>query len=133
MEHSQPHIMPSIEVAITIGIVPCPESSGCPDPSAVGEVLYQGPYDPQPQGSGGVYQNFTVTIPFDEDLIGPSQLSVNRFFLIGVSGFGLVVFSGAQADFSFFLSLPRPRMERYCRVMASELRRSLFEFRFMTM
>jgi len=96
--HSQPHILSSIEVAITIGIVPCPQSSGCPDPSAVGDVLYQGPYDPQPHGADGNYQNFTVTIPFNEDLIGQSQLTVNRFFLIGVSGFGLVVFSGSHAD-----------------------------------
>jgi hypothetical protein len=91
----------------------------------VGDVLYQGPYDPQPHGAGGNYQNFTVTIPFNEDLIGRSQLTVNRFFLIGVSGFGLVVFSGnSHAD---FFSLPRPRMERHCRVLASESRRSLFE------
>ena len=65
----------------------------------MGDVLYQGPYDPRPHGAGGNYQNFTVTIPFNEDLIGQSQLTVNRFFLIGVSGFGLVVLSGSHADF----------------------------------
>lgn len=73
-------------MAITIGIVPCPEASGCPELSAVGDVLYQGPYDPQPDGAGSNYQDFTVTIPFNEDFIGPSQLTVNRFFLTGVSG-----------------------------------------------
>jgi hypothetical protein len=88
----------------------------------VGDVLYKGPYNPQPHGSGGNYQNFTVTIPFNEDLIRKSLLTVNRFFLIGVSGFGLVVFSGSHADFS-----PRPRMERHCRVLVSKLRRSLSE------
>jgi hypothetical protein len=97
--HSQPHIISSIEVAITIGIVPCPQSTGCPQPSAVGDVLYQGPYNPRLHGAGGNYQNFTVKIPFNADLIGKSLLTVNRFFLIGVSGFGLVVFSGSHADF----------------------------------
>ena len=67
--HSQPHILSSIEVAITIGIVPCHQASGCPNPSAVGNVLYKGPYNPQPHGVGGYYQNFTVVIPFDEALI----------------------------------------------------------------
>lgn len=59
----------------------------------MGDVLYHGPYNPQPH-SDGFYQNITVAVPFHEDLIGNSQLTVNRFFLIGVSGhcFRLVVF-----------------------------------------
>jgi len=76
------HIMASIEVAITIGIVGCPDSSGCPPDSTVGHVLYQGPYNPR-QHSDGFYQNLTVIPPFDESLIGNSLLTVNRFFLIG--------------------------------------------------
>ncbi|KAG6918249.1 hypothetical protein DXG01_015623 [Tephrocybe rancida] len=94
----QSHIISSIEVAITIGIVPCPESSGCPDPSAVGDVLYQGPYNPQPQGAAGNFQNFTVTIPFNEDLIGNSLLTVNRFFLIGAQNGAVLQSFGVEVE-----------------------------------
>ncbi|KIM35760.1 hypothetical protein M413DRAFT_449597 [Hebeloma cylindrosporum] len=93
-----PHIISSIEVALTIGIVSCPQSSGCPDPSNVGEVLYQGPYRPRPHRAGGNYQNFTVTIPFDEDLIGRSQLTVNRFFLIGAQNGATLQSYGVEID-----------------------------------
>ncbi|GKZ36207.1 hypothetical protein AbraIFM66950_007204 [Aspergillus brasiliensis] len=72
-----------VEIGIAIGIEPCSESSGCPSPdSAIGNLLYSGAFDPQTNGPGGQYENFTVTVP---DLTGAAQIGVVRPFLVGDS------------------------------------------------
>lgn len=79
-------IQGSVEVGMVIGLQSCSDlTRPCFPPSqAVGSVLYNGRYKPvlheQP---GRPYQNFTVTIPDLDYMVGRAQLSVSRFHLIG--------------------------------------------------
>lgn len=84
---------------IVIGIVSCSESDGCPDPSVVGDVLYNGSYFPKSRPSsrkGGepvISQSFLTFPPYDV-LNGSCLLTLNSLS-IGVSGLRLVpLFSG---------------------------------------
>ncbi|GLA72717.1 hypothetical protein AtubIFM55763_003602 [Aspergillus tubingensis] len=71
------------EIGIAIGIESCSGSSGCTAPdSAIGNLLYSGPYDPQSNGPPYPYENFTVTVP---DVTGPAQIGVVRPYLVGLS------------------------------------------------
>lgn len=82
----------STEVAIVIGFLSCVglNTPTCPPPSAtIGNVLYNGPYDPEFHNNGSLpnkppYQNFTVTIPASAPA-GPAQLSLTHLSLVGVS------------------------------------------------
>ncbi|GLB41550.1 hypothetical protein LshimejAT787_1001500 [Lyophyllum shimeji] len=80
-------IQGSIEVGMVIGLQACeyPGSPGCYPPNqAVGNVLYNGRYDPVlHEMPGRPYENFTVTIPTGDYFVGKTQLSVDRFHLIG--------------------------------------------------
>ncbi|KAG6865694.1 hypothetical protein C0991_000308 [Blastosporella zonata] len=77
-------IQSSTEVGLVIGVQPC--SDLLCDGGVIGTVLYNGPYNPTIRGPGAVqYENFTVTIPNDSSFSGRAQLSVTRFYLIGVS------------------------------------------------
>lgn len=73
---------PSVEVAIVIGLVQCPDNN-CQDPSS---TLYYGPYNPQydsitPPEHKPPYQNFTVQAP-TQLVSGQSlALSVTRLAL----------------------------------------------------
>ncbi|KAK2759383.1 hypothetical protein FQN54_002861 [Arachnomyces sp. PD_36] len=82
------HIMSSIEFGLAIGIVSCQEAD-CPPASEMGTVLYSGPFEPVLQ-DGISYQNFTVAVPKDRGISGPSRISVARGFLIG-AGNGAVL------------------------------------------
>ncbi|GJE93123.1 hypothetical protein PsYK624_092820 [Phanerochaete sordida] len=61
----------SAEVALVLSMARCP-SAGCTDPSydpagALGDILYNGPYDPQYHAEAGIgkppHQNFSVPVP----------------------------------------------------------------------
>lgn len=79
---------PSVEVAIVIGLVQCPDNN-CQDPSS---TLYYGPYNPQydsitPPEHKPPYQNFTVQAP-TQLVSGQSlALSVTRLALFEVRCF----------------------------------------------
>ncbi|KAG5338259.1 hypothetical protein C0989_007844 [Termitomyces sp. Mn162] len=78
----------SIEVAVVIGVVPCPTSGCLSADYGLGTVLYNGGYDPEFHPDAPFdkppHQNFTVTIP---PIIskGKVQLGVFHASLIGVS------------------------------------------------
>ncbi|KAJ7479696.1 hypothetical protein FB451DRAFT_1086261 [Mycena latifolia] len=85
-------LTPSTEVALVIGFLSCvPFPAGCPPASEdLGNILYNGPYDPEFHPSVSVskppHQNFTVTIPASA-ATGPAQLSVTHFSLVGAGPF----------------------------------------------
>ncbi|KAJ7434517.1 hypothetical protein B0H11DRAFT_1757567 [Mycena galericulata] len=80
----------SIEVAVVIGFLSCVpfNAQTCPPPSEIiGQILYNGPYDPEFRTGPGLpnkppYQNFTVAIPASAPT-GPAQISVTHFGLVG--------------------------------------------------
>ncbi|KAH7910753.1 hypothetical protein BJ138DRAFT_1101590 [Hygrophoropsis aurantiaca] len=72
------------EIAIAIGLISCPNGQ-CPYPDyeALGQVLYQGPFDPQfGPAYYNLYQNFTVQIPASFPT-GQALLGAVHFVLIG--------------------------------------------------
>lgn len=81
---------PSVEVAIVIGLVQCPDNN-CQDPSFnisqdIGSTLYYGPYNPQydsitPPDHKPPYQNFTVQAPMQLVSGQSLALSVTRLAL----------------------------------------------------
>ncbi|KAJ7149667.1 hypothetical protein C8R46DRAFT_964200 [Mycena filopes] len=78
-------LTPSTEVSVAIGLMAC-GSGICPPPADVmGTILFQGPYTPQLVG-GHLTQNFTVAIPSSFS-IGPAQLNVAHFALVGAGPF----------------------------------------------
>ncbi|KIL61388.1 hypothetical protein M378DRAFT_167036, partial [Amanita muscaria Koide BX008] len=71
----------SQEVAVVIGLESC-TSQSCPSPvDVMGDILYNGPYNPQFQQLQP-YQNFSVAIPASWTK-GAAQLNVAHFTLIG--------------------------------------------------
>ncbi|EED81041.1 predicted protein [Postia placenta Mad-698-R] len=84
---------PSVEVAIVIGLVQCPDNN-CQDPSFnisqdIGSTLYYGPYNPQydsitPPDHKPPYQNFTVQAPMQLVSGQSLALSVTRLALFEV-------------------------------------------------
>ena len=76
----------SREAGLVIGITACP-SAQCPSPSQeIGQILYNGPFNPALQEQPGrPYQNFTITVPSDDYYRGTLQIATARFHLIGVS------------------------------------------------
>ncbi|KAJ7263045.1 hypothetical protein C8J57DRAFT_1334526 [Mycena rebaudengoi] len=80
----------SIEVAIVIGFLSCPDFP-CQSPAdRIGNILYNGPYDPEFHTNISVskppHQNFSVTIPAAAPS-GKAQLSVTHFSLVGAGPF----------------------------------------------
>ncbi|KAG1725702.1 uncharacterized protein EDB91DRAFT_1167562 [Suillus paluster] len=71
------------EVAVVIGLQSCP-GTPCIDPADfMGQILYNGPFNPQYQGPlGPPYQNFTVQIP-SSIASGTALLGVAHVALIG--------------------------------------------------
>ncbi|CCM04903.1 uncharacterized protein FIBRA_07099 [Fibroporia radiculosa] len=81
---------PSVEVAIVIGLVQCPDqncnSSGFNISQDIGYTLYYGPYNPQydsivPPDHKPPYQNFTVQVPTQFGSGDEVALSVTRLAL----------------------------------------------------
>ena len=75
-------------VAIVIGLSQCLGGECYPASSFMGDILYQGPYTPQP---GNYYANYTVTVP-QSFPAGEASLNVINFFMVGVSVFTLCAF-----------------------------------------
>ncbi|KAF8832052.1 hypothetical protein HHX47_DHR1000933 [Lentinula edodes] len=75
----------SQEVSIVIGLAPCGETE-CPDPkSELGEILYQGPFNPQyatPPDSLPPHQNYSLQVPASF-AVGRATLAVAHLSLIG--------------------------------------------------
>ncbi|KAJ7449163.1 hypothetical protein FB451DRAFT_1287708 [Mycena latifolia] len=83
VDHPLPRLTPgSIEASIVIGFQSC-ESSSCPAPGdLIGDILYNGPFDPVLHlgigpGDHGPFENFNVTIP-ESASAGAAQLSVTH-------------------------------------------------------
>ncbi|KAG7095704.1 hypothetical protein E1B28_006418 [Marasmius oreades] len=75
------------EVVIVLGFQSCPNTPCHAASDGIGEVLYNGPYNPTfevPSSSLPPYQNFTVTIPASTPK-GAAQLSLSHFSLVGAS------------------------------------------------
>ncbi|GJE91551.1 hypothetical protein PsYK624_077010 [Phanerochaete sordida] len=75
-------IQAEIDVALVLSMNPCPSSS-C-DTNALGDILYNGPFNPQP-GPGGLLQNFTVEVPSSYTHGGLVVLIATYFELLGLS------------------------------------------------
>ncbi|KAJ3909361.1 hypothetical protein F5879DRAFT_83510 [Lentinula edodes] len=75
----------SQEVSIVIGLAPCGETE-CPDPqSELGEILYQGPFNPQyatPPDSLPPHQNYSLQV-LASFAVGRATLAVAHLSLIG--------------------------------------------------
>ncbi|KAH7929599.1 hypothetical protein BV22DRAFT_1029214 [Leucogyrophana mollusca] len=71
------------EVALVIGIQSCPGGNCFPTSEGVGQVLFQGPFDPQtgPEADN-FYEDYSVQIPASI-AAGEAQLGVALFNLIG--------------------------------------------------
>ncbi|KAG8215382.1 hypothetical protein J3R82DRAFT_8981 [Butyriboletus roseoflavus] len=68
-------------VAIVIGLMPCYGGSCSSASSFMGDILYQGPYTPQP---GSYFENYTVTVP-PSFPPGEASLNVINLFMVGAS------------------------------------------------
>ncbi|KAG1792133.1 uncharacterized protein HD556DRAFT_1444646 [Suillus plorans] len=75
----------SVEVAVVIGIQSCP-GTPCINPADyMGQILYNGPFDPQVHGLYlPPYENFTVQIP-SSIASGTALLEVVHVTLVGAS------------------------------------------------
>jgi hypothetical protein len=73
----------SQDVSVVIGLQSCPTSPCAAPDSIMGDILFVGPYTPDPNGSPPS-QTFTVNIPAGMQK-GRAQLGVVHFALIGVS------------------------------------------------
>ncbi|KIJ59728.1 hypothetical protein HYDPIDRAFT_100131 [Hydnomerulius pinastri MD-312] len=72
----------SEEVAVVIGIEPCNNGVCNPPSDGLGDILYNGPYNPQViQGAWNPYENFTVTVP--SWYSGLAQIDVAHVYLLG--------------------------------------------------
>ncbi|KIL61390.1 hypothetical protein M378DRAFT_51915, partial [Amanita muscaria Koide BX008] len=80
----------SQEVAVVIGLASCTSQSCLPPNAVMGNILYNGPYNPQFQQPNlpprPPYQNFSVAIPASWTK-GAAQLNVAHFTLIGLGPF----------------------------------------------
>ncbi|KAG9310838.1 hypothetical protein JVU11DRAFT_8691 [Chiua virens] len=66
-------------VAVVIGLASCPGGECYPSTEGMGDVLYQGPYTPEP---GQLYANYTVTIP-QSVTAGTASLNVLNLYMAG--------------------------------------------------
>ncbi|KAF9524266.1 hypothetical protein CPB83DRAFT_898020 [Crepidotus variabilis] len=94
----------STEVGLVIALLQCREDP-CPPPSSqLGNVLYNGQYNPvlheQP---GRPYQNFTVTVPGFQagDGLNKAQLATARFHLIGAGPSPTLELNTVQLNLKF--------------------------------
>lgn len=80
----------SVEVAVVIGIQSCP-GTPCIDPADyMGQILYNGPFDPQfHETTFYPYENFTVQIP-SSIASGTALLGVVHVALVGASSYPLM-------------------------------------------
>ncbi|KAH7929623.1 hypothetical protein BV22DRAFT_1056483 [Leucogyrophana mollusca] len=79
----------SEEVAVVIGIESCPSGACAPPSEELGDILYNGPYNPQVvEGAWNPYENFTVQIP--STLSGKAQIGVAHLYLLG-AGLGPIL------------------------------------------
>ena len=80
----------SQDVAIIISINT--STNTCPSSNQLGQIIHQGPYDPQPTQAGFAVQNFTVQVP--------STFKSSFQAVIQVVGFELVEASVSYCNFS---------------------------------
>ncbi|THV04040.1 hypothetical protein K435DRAFT_571254, partial [Dendrothele bispora CBS 962.96] len=74
----------SEEVGVVLGLSSCGQNpQGCLPPSdSMGQILYNGDFNPQFGNESQPHQNITVQIPSDIPK-GPAQLNFAHFFLLG--------------------------------------------------
>ncbi|KAH9480686.1 hypothetical protein JR316_0007286 [Psilocybe cubensis] len=76
----------STEVGVVIAVNSCNNGPCAPPTAILGQILYNGPFNPQYQASAVGYQtpgqNFSVTLPSDISK-GPASLNVFHVALIG--------------------------------------------------
>ncbi|THU95207.1 hypothetical protein K435DRAFT_798290 [Dendrothele bispora CBS 962.96] len=79
-------ISSSEEAGIVLGLASCGQNpQGClPASATMGQVLYNGDFNPQFGNEFQPHQNITVQIPADFPK-GPAQLNFAHFFLLGAS------------------------------------------------
>ncbi|KAF8262820.1 hypothetical protein EI94DRAFT_1742468, partial [Lactarius quietus] len=80
-------LVSSVDVAIVISLLPCPENGVCPSPfDELGSTLYLGPYNPQfPTAPGPNHipqQNFSVQVPPSFQAGYKAQLAVAHLALV---------------------------------------------------
>ncbi|KAH7923630.1 hypothetical protein BV22DRAFT_1015043 [Leucogyrophana mollusca] len=94
----QPHSMAScIQVGIALAINPC-QNGACVEPAtALGDVLYAGPWTPTNQGSGQFFQNFTVTLPSYLEK-GEALFTLTHLCLLGGAPFPFLEFRNATVN-----------------------------------
>ncbi|KAH7929625.1 hypothetical protein BV22DRAFT_1029249 [Leucogyrophana mollusca] len=72
-----------VHETVVIGIQSCPGGNCFPTSEGLGQILYQGSYNPQfGSGSDDLYEDFSVQIPASI-AAGEAQLGVAHFYLIG--------------------------------------------------
>ncbi|KAH7920630.1 hypothetical protein BV22DRAFT_1198763 [Leucogyrophana mollusca] len=83
------------EVGIALAINSCPDGECTPPSSALGNVLYAGPFTPTAHVGDGYYQNFTVTIPdyLDE---GSAIFTLTHLCLLGAGAYPLLEYRNAS-------------------------------------
>ncbi|KAH7928726.1 hypothetical protein BV22DRAFT_1004288 [Leucogyrophana mollusca] len=83
------------EVGIALAINSCPNGQCTPPSSALGNVLYAGPFTPTAHASGGYYQNFTVTLP-SYLAKGKAIFTLTHLCLLGAGPFPLLEYRNAS-------------------------------------
>jgi hypothetical protein len=80
----------SEEVAVVIGIQSCPGAPCIAPADYMGQILYNGPFNPQfHEAYNPPYENFTVQIP-SSIASGTALLGVAHVTLVGVSALNIV-------------------------------------------
>ncbi|KAH7915540.1 hypothetical protein BJ138DRAFT_1054630 [Hygrophoropsis aurantiaca] len=90
---------PCLQVGIALAVNGCIREV-CPDPSQqMGAVLYSGPWEPVQQADGGIYQNFSVSIPMFLGGAGSGIFSLTHVCLIGTGPEPMIEYRNATVKF----------------------------------